>query len=103
MQTPTRLPDNVSIPAKLVQEWVNLSDGQELDISLTRSTIDHLFFTLDKLIRSQGVLQQCLIKYSNEELDAANELMTESQTLMVEGQNRLRQFMTDVMLAATRR
>lgn len=99
--TPT-LPDNVSIPPRAIEDWLRLNEHEPLEIQLNRLTVDHLFFALVKLADAQAEFQQCLISYSQGDTPSANVKLASSQTLLVEGRNRLNQFMTNVMLEASR-
>ena len=99
---PSRVPDPFTIPSQAIREWVQLSQTQPLDIQFSRATIDHLFFALSKMIEAQSKFQTCLIHYSRGDLVGADGLLAESQVSLAESDNRLRQFMTDIMLSATR-
>lgn len=48
-------------------------------------------------------MQECLIGYSQGDLHAANTALGKSQFDLVESGNRVRQFMTDIMLSASER
>lgn len=102
MSSRVRIPDPISLPAQAVREWIELPELTELDVKVSRLTVDHFYFSINKMIESQHFLQQSLIHYSNGEIERANSALQESQANLAESSNRLRQFMTDVMLSATR-
>lgn len=97
-----KLPDVWSIPQQAIREWLELDASAPLNIELTRQTVDSLFFGLMRLADAQSQFHACLISYSNGDTATANAKLVESQTTLIEGQNRLRQFVTDIMLSATR-
>ena len=96
------LPDSITIPVQALREWSALPGTTELNIPITKQEIDHLFFAIDKMIRSQDHMHTCLIRLSNGDLSRANDALFASQKETVESQNRLRQFLTEVILSATR-
>jgi hypothetical protein len=97
-----KLPDPLTIPPQAVREWTQIPLGQTLSVDITRSTIDHLFFALRRMAESQATFQQCLINYSHGQLERADDLLTQSQVTLRESENHLTQFVTDIMLSATR-
>lgn len=97
-----KLPDPLTIPPQAVREWTQLSQTQTLSVDISRSTIDHLFFALRRMAESQATFQQCLINYSHGQLAKADDLLAQSQVTLRESENHLTQFMTDIMLSATR-
>src|ERR1700722_3104660 len=96
------LPETYNIPPQAVSEWLALPDGHQFYLHLTKSSVDHLYFSIDKIINSQAQFQQCLISYTNNNTDAANDALVVSQRMLVEAQNRLRYFMTELIISATR-
>jgi hypothetical protein len=97
------LPERVPIPAQAVREWVKLPEDEPLNIELSRREVDHLFFAINKTILGQDALAAALLHYVNGSTTEAHAQMHAHQRELVEAQNRLRQFMTNVMLSATRR
>lgn len=95
------LPEPFNIPRANVARWLELSEDAPLALSLTRRDVDHLFFTIDHSLAAQAALEQCIILYTNNDLDAANAQLWESRRRLQEAQNRLRQFMNGIMAAAT--
>lgn len=97
-----KMPDLVTIPPQAIREWTQIPSIESLDIEISRSTIDHLFFALRRMAESQSKFHACLIRYSLGDLAAANALLAESQVSLAESDNQIAQFMTDIMLSATR-
>ena len=99
---PAALPESFTIPIQAVREWLALPDTQSVPLNLTKQDIDRLFFSIEKLIHSNDASHACLIHYTNNRVQEADAALINSQRLLVEAQNNLRQFMTAVMLSATR-
>ena len=101
--TDVRLPDSYVIPDQAITEWAALPPQAIATTALTKQQVDHLFFAINKIILSQDWLQACLIHTSNGRTEEGNSALNLSKSELIEAQNRLRQFMTEVMLTATRR
>jgi hypothetical protein len=91
------LPTLQNIPQALVDQWVQIPNQRKLSLRVTKGDIDALFFAVNNLINSQNQLQQSLIRYSNGEIDAANEHMDLSQRASIESLNSLRAFLTSLI------
>ena len=96
------LPEPVSIPHALIEDWVKLSDGAELNLALRRQDVDHLVFALDKHLHATDWLRVAMIHFVNGSVAEGHDALNTSQRHVVESQNRLRQFMISLMHAATR-
>jgi hypothetical protein len=96
------LPDQIRIPDLLVEEWAALPSNHVVTMPITKAVIDHLFFAMVKTLSAQDFMQACVIHISNGRTDEGNKALNGSQREVIEASNRLRQFMTEIMLAATR-
>jgi len=102
MTTPAPLPEPFEIPETLLHQWLSLPMNQRVDAPLTRKVVEHLFFAIDKMARSQEHIHTCLIYLSNQQVDEANGALVESQRAVIESQNRLRQYLMEIIVDATR-
>ncbi len=94
------LPETFEIPAAIVNHWVSLPSTTALHMTFTRQDWDHLFFALDYALTSIAAMDRCIVHYSNGEIDQANNEMWDTRRRVIEGHNRLRQFMTGLMASA---
>lgn len=96
------LPESVNIPVQAVEAWSQLPPTTYVTAPLSRADIDNLFFSINRVIESQSETQQCLVEYSTGRLTEANQHMWEARRKLIEAQNNLRQFMTAVMVSASK-
>jgi hypothetical protein len=98
----TPLPETATIPYQLIDQWLEIPPQSYLEIRLTRSDFDKFYGSMNKNLQSQSNFQQAMIEYTNGRPSRANELMYESQRLVIESQNDLRHLMSAIMSSAIR-
>lgn len=96
------LPSIQPIPQALIDEWIKIPPGEQLTMSISRSDVDNLFFSINNLISSQYNLQESITNYSNGDLVNANSHMDLSRRSSVEALNSLRAFLTSIMASTLR-
>jgi hypothetical protein len=84
------IPDLFNIPPGVVESWLAIPSGENVEVALTRQDLDNLFFSINNMVAANAALQQCLISYTNGNLDAANQHMIESQRANTNSLNSLR-------------
>lgn len=97
------LPDSVSIPAAMVEDWFAIPPQATLTLDLRREDLDHFYSSINRCIEAQSVFQDSMIDYTGGRVDTANAKLRSAQRKLIEAQNALRQFMTSIMASATRR
>jgi hypothetical protein len=93
------LPEQVGLNHQLLAEWVKILPEQPVAGLLTRSDIDHLYFSFMKLVQAQDAMHNVVSEWSNGRLENANKALWESKRLTIESQNHLRQAFNAVMAA----
>jgi hypothetical protein len=96
------LPEGVSIPAVLVEDWLSLPPDAVVSLELRRADLDHFYNSINRSLEAQWAFQDCMIDFTAGRLDAANGKLRIAQRRLVEGQNALRQLMTAIMAGSTR-
>lgn len=96
------LPTTHNIPKSLIDQWVEIPITEEVHVSLTRADLDGLFFTINNIVTSQAQVQEALVRYSNGDLDGANEQMDLSRRTNIEALNALRGLYTSLFASALR-
>lgn len=94
------LPQAFSIPTSQISKWTAIPPTASIEISISRSDLDHLFFAVTKGAQAVSALQNCLILYSQGKIEEANHALAQSQRDNVEGDNYMRMFMNAVMAGA---
>ncbi|WP_160773848.1 hypothetical protein [Stappia sediminis] len=84
------IPDTINIPQGTIEGWLSIPSNETVEIAVTRQDLDNLFFAINHMVTANGALQQCLISYSNGNLEAANQHMVESQRANASSLNSLR-------------
>jgi hypothetical protein len=103
-QTPVLppLPERVSFPVQLLEQWVTIPENERIEAPLTKQDIDNLLFGLLRGTESLTSLEQTLVHWSNGNLDTANKSLSETRRLNIESQNHFRKFFTGLMISALR-
>lgn len=94
------LPQVFPIPTQLIEAWLKIAPSAYLEAPLTRQDWDSLFFGLTKIVETQQLIQDCIIRWSNGDLAEANKVMDASKRRAIESENHIRQFFTALMAAA---
>ncbi len=96
------LPEPFQIPVQLVEQWTNLGQAERIAIELTRQDFDHLFFGLLRTVEAQGMLADVMVSWSNGDIDQANKQLHEFRRQNIDALNRVRQFITAIMVSKSR-
>lgn len=99
MTPTTPLPESYEFPLASLQKWAAMPASAQLGSPITKGDVDNLFFALDHIIGAQVAMQTSLIAYTQGDLDSANGHVWETSRRLIEGQNKLRQFVTGIMTA----
>ena len=96
-KTEEPLPSSITIPAQIIEKWVEIPESNYLELRLTRSDIDKFYFAFSNLASAQAVFQDAMVLHSNQQFEEANKANRESRRLLIEGQNSFRIFFTALM------
>ena len=96
------LPESVTIPAALIEDWLAIPPQSSLSVDLRREDLDHFYASINRCIEAQYAFQDSMVDYTGGRVEAANLKLRGAQRKLVESQNALRQFMMSVMASATR-
>jgi hypothetical protein len=95
-------PEQFQIPVQLLEQWVLIPPAERLCADLTRQDLDHLIFGLLRSAEAQQKLEQTVVSWSHNQLEAANANLAEFRRLNIDSLNNLRQFITGLMVSAIR-
>lgn len=96
------IPPVFNIPRGVIDGWLSIPSNDEVKIAVTRQDLDNLFFSISNLVSANYELQQCLISYSNGNLEDANAHMVGAQKANTMGLNSVRQLFNALMANAAR-
>lgn len=86
-----------------MEQWTQIPLEADVEVAITKGDLDNLYFAINHLNMSQASMQEALIKYSNGELDDANQFMDASRRSNIESLNALRGLFTALMSSAVQR
>jgi hypothetical protein len=99
---PAPLPDPVNIPPELIADWMALAADQPIEARLHRQDLDNFYSAIDKSLHATDRLRQGVVHFVNGSTEDGNASLEQCTRLLIESQNRLRQFMLAIMYSATR-
>jgi hypothetical protein len=89
-------------PDDLLKNWISLPPETQFNITLTRQDIDNLLFGLLRGGDAHLATDEMLVRWSNGNIEGANESLRLMRMAVVERQNRIRLFFTAIMQSAMR-
>jgi hypothetical protein len=96
-------PEHFQFPTQLLEQWVDLSASEKLNVTLTRQDVDNLIFGLLRSGDAQEALSQALVAWSNGQVENANHQLNQFRKHNVDSLNYYRQFATGIMVSALRK
>lgn len=95
-------PPYYAFPEELLKRWIALPTETQFTITLTRGDIDNLLFGLLRGGDAHLATEEAIVRWSNGDVDGANESIAVMRMSVIERQNRIRLFFTAVMKNAMR-
>jgi len=97
MSDQNQIPELFNIPSGAIDRWVKIPDSAPVNVPLTRQDLDNLYFAINSLVNSNAALQESLVRFSNNQMQEADQAMVRSQVANTTALNRLRLLFNAIM------
>lgn len=95
-------PEIVSIPEAAIRGWFGHPETQYIVVNLTRGDIDRLYTVFSSILQAQIDTMDCLVRYSNNDMENAGRRVDHFRTNHAKALNELRQLFHAIMVQSVR-